>query len=94
MLRLLVLALLIAATVWVARRAFAPPRQTPPLAPAPTRAEALAVLGLGEGASREQIIQAHRQLIQKLHPDRGGNAWLAAQINRAKDILLDERFSG
>lgn len=52
------------------------------------RAEALLVLGLEEGASREDIVQAHRHLIQKLHPDRGGNDYLASQINRARDILL------
>lgn len=54
-----------------------------------TRAEALAVLGLGEEASREDIIAAHRRLMQKLHPDRGGNDYLAAKINQAKDFLLD-----
>ena len=52
------------------------------------RAEALAVLGLSEGASGDDIVAAHRRLIQKLHPDRGGNDYLAAQVNRAKDILL------
>ena len=53
-----------------------------------TRSEALAVLGLGESASDEEIVAAHRSLIQKLHPDRGGNDYLAAKINQAKDFLL------
>ncbi|MDG2272554.1 MAG: DnaJ domain-containing protein [Halioglobus sp.] len=52
------------------------------------RSEALAVLGLKEDATKEDIITAHRKLIQKLHPDRGGNDYLAAQINQAKDQLL------
>ena len=53
-----------------------------------THAQALAILGLKEGADRDSIIKAHRSLMQKLHPDRGGNDYLAAQINLAKDILL------
>ncbi len=53
-----------------------------------TRSEALAVLGLDGEPSDDEIVQAHRSLIQKLHPDRGGNDYLAAKINEAKDFLL------
>lgn len=53
-----------------------------------TREEALAVLGLAEGATEDEIRAAHRRLIQRMHPDVGGTADLAARINRAKDVLL------
>ncbi len=53
-----------------------------------SREEALAVLGLAPGATAEEIRAAHRRLIQRVHPDVGGSADLAARINRAKDILL------
>jgi len=53
-----------------------------------SRDEALSVLGLAEGATAEEIRAAHRRLIQRVHPDVGGSADLAARINRAKDVLL------
>ncbi|WNO07714.1 molecular chaperone DnaJ [Teredinibacter sp. KSP-S5-2] len=55
---------------------------------APSIQEAEQVLGLNKGYSRQDVIHSHRKLIQKLHPDRGGNDYLASRVNQAKDVLL------
>ena len=50
--------------------------------------EALDILGLKTDCTDEDIKTAHRRMMQKNHPDRGGSDYLAAQINTAKDVLL------
>jgi len=52
--------------------------------------EARALLGVGEQASLEDIRQAHRRLIARVHPDAGGSAELATRVNAARDALIAE----
>src|SRR5690606_15924997 len=54
-----------------------------------SRDEALQVLGLEEGASRAEILEAYKRLIKQVHPDRpGGSHYFAAKLNQAKAALL------
>jgi hypothetical protein len=55
-----------------------------------SKSEALRILGLTLGATPEDIRAAHRRMLQEHHPDRGGDPDMAARINQARDVLLEE----
>ncbi|MBS0255016.1 MAG: molecular chaperone DnaJ [Proteobacteria bacterium] len=57
------------------------------LPPAPVAA-ARRLLGLAPGAGRDEILAAHRLLITRVHPDRGGSAEQVHQADAARDLLL------
>ncbi len=63
-------------------------RQTQTAKGAMSEEEALAILGLKPGATKEQVLNAHKRMMMKVHPDKGGSDHLAAQINKAKDTLI------
>jgi hypothetical protein len=53
-------------------------------------AEARSILGVGRDAGPKEIQAAYNRLIRAVHPDKGGTNGLAAQLNAARDRLLDE----
>lgn len=60
----------------------APPRRTTPAD------RAREVLGVSAGATREEILAAHRRLVSRVHPDRGGSGEATLEANAARDVLL------
>jgi DnaJ family protein C protein 19 len=80
-------ALMAAALLWAAWR-----RQRPSTRPMPLD-DARRLLGVGEGATLQEIRDAHRRLIARVHPDAGGSAELAHRVNAARDALLAETMN-
>ena len=79
--KILLFVALLAALYFLAKRALAKPA-------AMGKDEAAKLLGVAPDAGSEAVLDAHRRLIAKVHPDAGGNAELAARINRARDTML------
>ena len=50
--------------------------------------QARALLGVGKSATHAEIIEAHRRLVARVHPDRGGTNELVHEANAARDLLL------
>ena len=53
-----------------------------------TQEEAYQILGLLPGATRDDIVRAHRALMKEIHPDHGGATEFAARVNEARDVLI------
>lgn len=53
-----------------------------------TEQQAYEILGLGQGATRDDVVRAHRALMKEAHPDYGGATERAARINEAREVLM------
>lgn len=53
-------------------------------------AHARAVLGVDRNADAAAISEAHRRLIARVHPDRGGSSERVHEANAARDLLLKQ----
>ena len=76
--------------LWTASEARRRPvsRKAQAVAPGLSLSEARSLLGVAANASTDDIKSAHARLIRLAHPDKGGTAGLAAQLNAARDLLL------
>ena len=59
-----------------------------PRSSAMSEKDARSILGVGPEATREEIQAAYTRLMRRAHPDAGGSAGLASQLNAARDRLI------
>lgn len=83
----------LSALAWVVWPDFTTRRHSAPARPAqdPADAEARRVLGVGPGASADEIRSAYRTKMARAHPDRGGSHAEAARLTAARDRLLRKK---
>ena len=53
-----------------------------------SEAKARNLLGVSAEAGYEEVIESHRRLIARVHPDRGGSNEAVHEANAARDLLL------
>lgn len=63
-------------------------RSLPPRSESMGEAEARSLLGVGPGATAQEITAAWKRLMTRAHPDQGGTEGLASRLNAARDRLL------
>jgi curved DNA-binding protein CbpA len=49
--------------------------------------QALEILGLNAGATKQEICAAYNRLMKRVHPDVGGSNFFAKQLNEARETL-------
>ena len=52
-----------------------------------SKREAILILNIRDGLSKEEIKDAHRKMLVLNHPDNGGSTYIASKINEAKEVL-------
>ncbi len=80
--------LLIAGAGALGAARFRRPPPPKPVASGMSRREAATLLGVAPDAPPADVEAAYRRLMRLAHPDTGGTAGLAAQLNAARAVLL------
>jgi hypothetical protein len=77
--------------LWLASSARRPGARAAPAARSSKMSvdEARRILGVGPDATKAEIQAAYTRLMRMAHPDAGGTAGLAAQLNAARDRLFE-----
>lgn len=86
MIKFLLFVAIIGIIIWIGKGALQPSGSISPH-------DAAKLLGVAPDADANAILEAHKRLIAKVHPDAGGSADLAARVNQARDVLL-KRLAG